>query len=417
MDQMQNIVGALQGLGAGLQGQLPQFLSQQNQQQGLQQQNELRGLQMQQIREQMTAERQKTMFVDAQSALKLVEAGNIDGVVRLGLNRLQMLKQMSAQDPSIDPSDTQRITQLAIAAKNGSEEALENLRGELTSTVDVGKSIGVLETEKKSGAATDIGKLAQDLANGFITQEQYDQMVSSDELMSPSKNVQRSVEVPGQGFNKVYEDGSTEFSPYSVEQATAYAKSQEMEIEHAENQINAETASRMQAEARQALRNTVNEGALAAREAMPRLDRMLELADIASTGTFGEIRTDVARIFGRAVEDEEEFMALANQEILAAASALKGALSDRENAYLEAVGPGIGKSREGNKRIISNIMTIANNAIARQRALRDFRGDPSEFYFEGQAFNDTSESIEDGTIIENDAGESMIYRNGQWVPY
>lgn len=148
--QLQNIGLALQGLGSGLSGQLPQFLQAQNQRVGLEQQAQQ--LQMQQIEQQqkMAIERQKTMFTDAFAASQLLDTGNLDGVVQLGINRLQMLKQLSQQDPSIDPSDTQRVTQLAIAARNGDEEALELLKGELSNTVQVGQAIGVLQAPEVS---------------------------------------------------------------------------------------------------------------------------------------------------------------------------------------------------------------------------------------------------------------------------
>jgi len=142
--QLENIGMALQGLGAGLGGQLPQFLQMQNQRQGLQRQEQMDNLMMAEKRQQMAIERQKTMFTDANSALQLVDQGNLDGVVRLGIQRLQMLKQLSELDPSIDPSDTQRVTRLAIAARNGDPEALENLKGELSNTVQMGQAIGVL---------------------------------------------------------------------------------------------------------------------------------------------------------------------------------------------------------------------------------------------------------------------------------
>jgi hypothetical protein len=135
----------LQGLGAGLGGQLPQFLSQQNEREGLRQQDQMNQQAMMEKQQAMTLERQKTMFTDANAALQLLDSNNLDGVVQLGLQRLQALKQLSQFDPSIDPSDTQRVTRLALAARNGDEEAMTNLRGELANTVEIGKSIGVLE--------------------------------------------------------------------------------------------------------------------------------------------------------------------------------------------------------------------------------------------------------------------------------
>ena len=236
----------------------------------------------------------------------------------------------------------------------------------------------------------------------------------------PLKNVQRSVPVPGEGFNLMYEDGTSEFRPYSVEQAQAWDDSQAAALTQAERMAGASATGAAEATARQALVNTVNGGALAARESMPRIRRLEELADIANTGFAGDWRVRANRALGRDVAEEEEFMALSNQEILAAADSLKGALSDRENEYLEAVGPGIGKSREGNARIINNIAVIAQNAIDRQAYLKQWNEDgkdPSEFYFEGKPFNDTAETIEEGTLIEYEDGRMEVWRNGGWVDY
>jgi len=147
--QLDNIGLSLQGFGAGLSGQLPQFLQAQNQKQGLQMQQKQQDMQMQMMSQEMMEKRQKAMFTDANAALQLAESGNIDGVVQLGVQRLQMLKQIAQQDPSVDPSDTQRITQLALAARNGEEEALDLLKDELRSTVQTGQALGFLEAPQE----------------------------------------------------------------------------------------------------------------------------------------------------------------------------------------------------------------------------------------------------------------------------
>lgn len=193
--QLQNIGTALAGFSAGLQGNLPQFQAAQNQK--IQQEQQMQMLQQEQMRV-MAAERQKTMFSDAAAALQLTKMGNLDGVVQLGLNRLQGLQQLSQQDPNIDPSDTQRVTQLAIAARNGDEEALELLTAELESAVQVGQAIGVLEAPK---AATELGKLQQDLSAGLITQEQYDQASEADRETAQDQN----------GVLRFVDDGSPVF--------------------------------------------------------------------------------------------------------------------------------------------------------------------------------------------------------------
>lgn len=161
--QLENIGLALQGFSAGVGGQLPQF------QQGLAMRQQ-QDTQAQEKQQAMAIERQKTMFTDASAALQLLDFGDLDSVVKLGVNRLQLLQQF----PDANPEDTQRLTQLAVAAKNGSEEAKELLRAELEGTVNMGRALGVLPTPKAAEGATDLGKLKQDLNAGLITQEQYD---------------------------------------------------------------------------------------------------------------------------------------------------------------------------------------------------------------------------------------------------
>jgi hypothetical protein len=125
---------SLQGMSAGLQGNLPQFQQAQNQKKRL----EMIEAQNQQAQE---LERRKTVFIDAARAKNLLEAGDLDGVVALGLERMQILSQI----PGVDMGDTRRVTNLAIAARNGDEEALKNLTGEINSTIDIGQQLGVLK--------------------------------------------------------------------------------------------------------------------------------------------------------------------------------------------------------------------------------------------------------------------------------
>lgn len=134
--QLQNIALGLQGLGAGLQGQLPQFT------QGLQQQ-QLVNAQQEKLQQEMETERQRTLFTAAQTALNLLEDDNFDGLIQFGGQRIQVLQAMGG-----DPSDTQRLTQLAMAARNGSDEAKDLLKNELEAAVEIGRGMGILETEE-----------------------------------------------------------------------------------------------------------------------------------------------------------------------------------------------------------------------------------------------------------------------------
>ena len=158
--QLQQLGTVLGGFSAGLQGRGPQFQAQQMQKQAFEQQQSF---------EQSEA-RQQAAFQDAAAGLTLLDEGNYDGLMELGMTRLQGLRGLGAEDPS----DTQRLMQLALAARNGSVDAEELLRGELENTVSVGRALGVLETPEPPTPLTEVAKLNRDLELGNITPEQFE---------------------------------------------------------------------------------------------------------------------------------------------------------------------------------------------------------------------------------------------------
>ena len=85
MPNMQNIGQALSGFGAGLTGQGQQFQRNQLLERQIGQEDDQR-------RRLMAAERQKTLFTDAEGALRMVNAGRYDQAAQLFGNRLQDLQ-------------------------------------------------------------------------------------------------------------------------------------------------------------------------------------------------------------------------------------------------------------------------------------------------------------------------------------
>lgn len=121
----------LMGLGAAVGGTGPQFI------QGLEQRDR-------QLTEQKRAElqaRQQAMYQDAATGLQLLSVGDLDGLIELGEDRLQLLQTY----PDADPSDTQRIIQLARFAKQGDPVAERNLAMELTTATSRGISMGLVK--------------------------------------------------------------------------------------------------------------------------------------------------------------------------------------------------------------------------------------------------------------------------------
>lgn len=150
---------ASQGLAAGLAGKLPEFQQTQNQKAQL-------DLEKKKQDDEMQVKIQESQFKDAYAAQQLLSSEDYDGIVKLGLTRLTMLKGLNA-----DPTETQRVLQIAIAARNGDPEAIRLLKGELNSAVKVGVATGVLKApEKEDPMILSKGQVAIDATGKIIAQ-------------------------------------------------------------------------------------------------------------------------------------------------------------------------------------------------------------------------------------------------------
>tara|TARA_R110002096_G_scaffold152085_2_gene315018 strand:+ start:2257 stop:3414 length:1158 start_codon:yes stop_codon:yes gene_type:complete len=147
-----NMLGAA---GAGLSGQMPQYMAGQRQQQELDQRQQMlqqqQGAKAEEERRKRELERQKTVFSDSESALKLAQSGRWDLVSQLGQSRMQM----GQQHPGADFKDTKRLTEMAGMAAQGDTKAQEMLLKQLQDNVEIGRGLGVLERPEE--ADTDIG--------------------------------------------------------------------------------------------------------------------------------------------------------------------------------------------------------------------------------------------------------------------
>ena len=150
----------LMGLGAAIGGTGPQFI------QNLEQRDR-------QVSEQKRAElqaRQQAMYQDAATGLQLVRKGDLDGLIALGEDRLQLLQTY----PDADPSDTQRIIQLARFAKQNDPVALRNLAMELTAATSRGLSMGLVKMPEAqiipSSSVVNGQIITQDAMGNFVAQ-------------------------------------------------------------------------------------------------------------------------------------------------------------------------------------------------------------------------------------------------------
>ena len=142
---MNDIAQALGGLSAGIQGRLPQFrhqnmIEEQQRLQSQEQQAQKAKIQAQEAK-QMEAERMKTMFYDADAALKHANNGNWGAISNLVSNRLEM----SNHFPGVDFTDTKRMGVLAREAEQGNTRSQGLLTKELTGVVQTGYDFRILQ--------------------------------------------------------------------------------------------------------------------------------------------------------------------------------------------------------------------------------------------------------------------------------
>lgn len=136
----QDIGLLLRGLGAAFSNTVPQFRDQMLQEEENAYIRSGREREAQMQRAEMTQARQRAMYQDAESALKLLAAGDLDSVISLGRERIELLKNF----PDADPSDTVRITQLAQLSRAGDRNAYQSLQRELLGAVNRGMAMGYI---------------------------------------------------------------------------------------------------------------------------------------------------------------------------------------------------------------------------------------------------------------------------------
>ncbi len=208
----------LRGLGAAFSNQVPEF----RQQMAMERENQYiqsqREQQAQMQRAEMMQARQRAMYQDAESALKLLAAGDLDSVVQLGRERIELLKNFDA-----DPSDTVRITQLAQLARAGDRGAYQSLQRELLGAVQRGMSMGYITPPEQAGqvipssSVIDGQIVRQDASgrpyatpiSGFTTPEKPDEQLESEQseartfIRQNVNNLDKALREATTSFNRI----------------------------------------------------------------------------------------------------------------------------------------------------------------------------------------------------------------------
>jgi hypothetical protein len=171
-----------------------------------------------------------------------------------------------------------------------------------------------------------------------------------------------------------------------------------------------------------------------AADSLANVRRARKLLDGIKTGGFDRVQLAAKRMFGVESADEAELSANLGKAILAQLKPIFGAaFTAAEGERLEKIEANFGKSTEGNRRLLEQVMKITDRASRRGLKAAEAAGDEftadeirasMEMDLEDDLFlmdndQDTQpmpSGLSEGQMIENpETGQRLILQGGQWV--
>lgn len=343
----------LQGIGAALSGTVPQF---------------------QQEMQQLSEARTKAMYQDAGAAYQMLQNDNYQGIIELANDRLSILRRL----PGSDPSDTEQVLQLAQVAQYGDPNAQTQLKNILEGAYYRGIDLGYTKPDMTMSGmpATYQSRHMMALAAGFPegSAEYQDFMArgSVDEFTPGITRYRNGVAVQYSrgGKMRVTDSQGNVVTGQAAEDAIQSGIDSGVLEAGATAQATAEGTSRAGFATA-----TIEEG-LDAAKGIPYLSRTLELLNQVQTGGFNSLSLGVKRFFGLEGADEAELDNILKQNVLSQLKQVFGAqFTQKEGELLMQVEANFGKSTEGNKRLINQLLRrarlYADAAIDRAEARGD----------------------------------------------
>jgi hypothetical protein len=172
------------------------------------------------------------------------------------------------------------------------------------------------------------------------------------------------------------------------------------------------------------IQDIIDKGYSAA-ETTPILRRSLELMKEIKTGGFAGVKLKAKQYFGIQGADEAELSTnLARAAIAKLRQNLGAQFTQQENMMLQRIEAGIGKSTQGNIRILEQSLTVANNsakrAIRRARARNDMETVDEIEALMNESIVPPSESARTEsrvTATNPKTGQKIVFKNGQWFDF
>jgi len=318
------------------------------------------------ITEQKRAElqaRQQAMYQDANAALmlfsdpdpRLTNEQRLDNVIRLADDRLELLQTF----PDADPSDTMRIRDLALAARQGDPLAYNNLSMELARATAVGYASGILQRpEELTPEGVVVGGNLVDKRTGNIIY----QAPAADQGFESSPGITRyrngvAVQYSRTGQRQVIDELGNIVTGEAARDAIQ--RGVESGVTEQGDIAAATAGGRAMSERAQAI---ITAGV----EALPQfrtLTTAIGLLGDVKTGGFEAAATRARSLFGVESGDEGELSKLLATSVLQQLRPIFGAaFTAAEGERLERISASIGRSTETNMRLLNEALQIARTA-------------------------------------------------------
>jgi hypothetical protein len=186
------------------------------------------------------------------------------------------------------------------------------------------------------------------------------------------------------------------------------------------------TGAQKEAESQEARIQDIIDKGYSAAETTPILRRSLELMKEVKTGGFAGVKLKAKQYLGVQGADEAELSTnLARAAIAKLRQNLGAQFTERENKMLQRIEAGIGKSTQGNIRILEQSLTVANNSAKRAIRRARARGD-KETVDEIEALMNESlappaetppAETQQITATNPETGQKIVFKNGQWFDF
>jgi hypothetical protein len=186
------------------------------------------------------------------------------------------------------------------------------------------------------------------------------------------------------------------------------------------------TGAQKEAESQEARIQDIIDKGYSAAETTPILRRSLELMKEVKTGGFAGVKLKAKQYFGVQGADEAELSTnLARAAIAKLRQNLGAQFTERENKMLQRIEAGIGKSTQGNIRILEQSLTVADNSAKRAIRRARARGD-KETVDEIEALMNESlappaetppAETQQITATNPETGQKIVFKNGQWFDF